>query len=201
MKIVFFGDSVTDAGRNFGDPKSLGEGYVKMIAERLPALYPGRELEILNRGVGGDRTEQLLARIEPDVIIEQPDIIVLEVGINDVWHRFLIGVVVSEEQFRDNYETLVTQLKGTGAKIIILQPYALRVENEELLRPYLDSFNLILGEIAAREQLPVIALDEIFRTAAREADPALFASDGIHPTPHGCSCIADLVIEELKKYL
>ena len=199
MKIIFFGDSVTDAARDRSNPLHLGAGYVKIAAEELRLSYP--KLEILNRGNGGDRTEQLLERIETDVVAEKPDVVVLEVGINDVWHRFLGGVAVSPEEFRQNYEKIVSCLKDTGAKIVILQPYALRVGDKQQLRPYLDHFNGIIREIAVCEKLPVIALDEIFHTVTQEVEPTVIAQDGVHPTQCGCRYIADLVVAELKNYL
>ena len=201
MKIIFFGDSITDAARDRSDPAALGDGYVKIAADKLRLLYPETGFEILNRGCGGEKTKELLARIEKDVIAEDPDVVVLEVGINDVWHRFLGGEVVTAEEFRKNYEKLVKLLKGTHAKIILLQPYALRVGDKQRFRPYVDAFNTIIQEIAVRENLPVIPLDEIFRGVTQDIDPALFAADGVHPTHRGCRYIADLVIKELKKYL
>ena len=201
MKIIFFGDSVTDAGRDRNDRYGLGNGYVKRAAEELFALYPQSGLEILNRGNGGDRTEQLLARIDGDIIAEKPDVVILEVGINDVWHRFLAGPAVSKEEFCKNYEEIVSRLKGVGAKIIILQPFVLDVEDKSQLRPFVDVFNGVIGEIATREKLTVIALDEIFRDLTSHTDPTQFAADGVHPVALGCRYIADLVVGELKKIL
>ena len=73
MKIVFFGDSITESGRNLLDPNDLGVGYVKIAAGKLRLLYPDEKIEIVNRGVGGNRTADLLARVKEDVIDEHPD--------------------------------------------------------------------------------------------------------------------------------
>lgn len=199
MKIVFFGDSITDSGRNPHDPSDLGVGFVKLAANKLRLLYPDKTFEILNRGVGGDRTEQLLSRIEKDVADEHPDIVVLQVGINDVWHRFTEGVIVSPEQFRRNYTELVSRLKATGARVIALQPFVLRMGDKPRLRPTLETFNAIIGEIALKEQIALIPVDEIFMGVTQDVKPDEFALDGIHPTHHGCRYLADLVIKELKK--
>lgn len=102
MKIVFFGDSITESGRNLLDPNDLGVGYVKIAAGKLRLLYPDEKIEIVNRGVGGNRTADLLARVKEDVIDEHPDFIVLQVGVNDVWCRFSLGEVVTPEQFEAN---------------------------------------------------------------------------------------------------
>ena len=96
MKIVFFGDSITESGRNQLDPNDLGVGYVKIAAGKLRLLYPDEKIEIVNRGVGGNRTQDLLLRIN-EVTDENPDFIVLQAGINDVWCRFSLGEVVTPE--------------------------------------------------------------------------------------------------------
>lgn len=201
MKIIFFGDSISDANRDHNDPADLGSGYVSIAAEKLRLLYPETDFEILNRGVGGDRTEQLLARIQKDVVDEAPDLVVLQIGVNDVWHRFLIGVEVKPEQFRTNYEEIVAILKRTGARIVILQPYVLNISSMARMRPLINEFNAIIGEIAKREQLPLIPLDEIFTGLTQDIKPAQFAVDGVHPTHRGCRYIADQTIKEIKKYI
>lgn len=201
MKIIFFGDSITEAGRNVQDPADLGEGYVKLAAQKLRLLYPETQFEILNRGISGDRTEQLLLRIEKDVVEEKPDCVCLQVGINDVWHRFLIGVEVTPEEFRVRYEEIVRILKTTGARFFALQPYALNMDGMSRLRPFLNRFNGIIGEIAAREGMPVVPMDEIFTGVTQDILPSAFSVDGVHPTHRGCRYIADRVVKEIGSYL
>ena len=201
MKIIFFGDSITEAGRNALDPADLGTGYVKIAAQKLRLLYPETKFEILNRGVGGDRTEQLLARIQTDVVDEQPDCVCMQVGINDVWHRFLIGVEVTPEDFRARYEELVRILKTTGARIFLLQPFVLNMDDKPRLRPFLAKFNGIIREIADREGVPLLPMDEIFTGVTQDIAPSAFSVDGVHPTHRGCRYIADQVVKEIKKYL
>ncbi len=201
MKILFFGDSITESGRDLLDPADLGAGYVKIAAGKLRLLYPEMSLQFVNRGVGGDRTADLLARVQTDVIDEKPDVVVLGVGVNDVWHRFLFGQEVTEEEFEDHYGKLVSAVKETGAKLILLQPFMLNMEDKQRMRPYLKKFNDIISSIAAREKITLIPLDEIFTGLTQDIDPSQFTVDGVHPTHRGCRYIADLVIKELKKDL
>ncbi len=201
MKIVFFGDSISAGGRDISDGADLGTGYVKIAAGKLRLFYHELELAVLNRGVDGDRTQQLLERLQEDVIDETPDIVVLEAGINDVWHKFLLGVDVSAEQFRINYEELVTRIKQTGATLLIVQPYALNIGDKQRLRPRLNEFNSIIREIATREKVTLVPMDEIFTGVTQDIKPTQFSTDGIHPTHRGCRYIADGVIRELKKII
>ena len=200
MKLVFFGDSITEAGRDLSDPTDLGEGYVKIAAGKLRPLFPDVDFEILNFGVGGDRTVELLARVG-EVTAVKPDVVVLEVGVNDVWRRFTDEEIVTEEQFGKNYSAIVDALKECGAKIILVEPYVLDVKDKRRFRPYLNTYIAVIREIARRENLPLVPLDEIFNGVTQDIKPEEFAADGVHPTHRGRRYIADLVIKELKKFL
>ena len=201
VKIVFFGDSITESCRNHMDGNDLGVGYVKIAAGKLRLLYPDTKFCFLNRGNGGERTAELLQRVERDVVAEKPDHVVLEVGINDVWCRFARGEEVTPEAFRSNYTALVDAISATGAKLYLLQPFALKMGDKQRFRPFLNTFNAIIREIAAERALPLIPVDEVFMGLTQDIDPAQFATDGVHPTHRGCRYIADMLIKELKKCL
>ena len=167
VKIVFFGDSITESGRNLLDPDDLGVGYVKIAAGKLRLLYPDTKFIFLNRGVGGERTAELKA----------------------------------PETFRENYAFLVERILETGAKLFLIQPYALKMGDKQRFRPFLARFNDIIREIAAEKNVPLVPVDEIFMGVTQDIDPAQFTTDGVHPTHRGCRYIADLLIKELKKCL
>ncbi len=200
MKLVFFGDSITEAGRNLYDPADLGEGFVKIAASKLRPLYPDIAFDIYNFGVGGERTEELLARVD-EVTAVKPDVVVLEVGVNDVWRRFTNEEIVTEEQFEKNYSSIVKALKKCGAKVILVEPYVLDMKDKRRFRPYLNTYIAVIREIARTEELPLVPLDEIFNGITQDIKPEEFAEDGVHPTHRGCRYIADLIIKELKKFL
>ena len=139
MKILFFGDSITDSNRQRGSvdagrvqeeysitPRSYGSGFVFLTATQLfwekPNYY-----QILNRGISGDRLPQLYARIQLDVWNEKPDVLSILIGYNDV-------VRPTNSNFTDVarwgklYRTMIreTQERCENTKIIICEPFALR---------------------------------------------------------------------------
>ena len=201
VKVVFFGDSITASNRNLLDPEDLGVGYVKIAAGKLRLLYPDTAFQFVNRGVDGDRTAELLQRVKKDVVDENPDYVVLEVGINDVRCRFSRGEEVTPEAFRVNYLQLVDTILATGAKLFLIQPYALKMGDKQRFRPFLNRFNDIIREIADLRDVALVPVDEIFMGVTQDIDPAQFTTDGVHPTHRGCRYIADLLIKELKKCL
>ena len=194
MKIVFFGDSVTEANRDRNNPNDLGSGFVKFAEGKLRLLYPETRIEVLNRGVGGEGVVQLNARVQTDVVEEKPDAIVLGVGVNDVWWRD-----TGEDDFRREYSALLSTLINTGATLVLLQPFVLPVDDKGRLRPRLNTFNKIIGEIAKENGVTLIPMDEIFRGATQDIHPTQFTVDGIHPTHRGHRYLADFVVKELKK--
>ena len=99
MRIVFFGDSITDCGRDRADEKSLGIGYVKILADKLRPIYPDMDIELINKGVSGDEVSDLLARVDADVIAQKPDAVVMMIGINNTIHKFKNGKELDLVQF------------------------------------------------------------------------------------------------------
>ena len=84
MKILFQGDSITDANRDYRS-FDLGQGYVHFIKESLP------NTEIINKGISGNRTLELLERWQADTLDINPDILSILIGVNEVWHHFRFG--------------------------------------------------------------------------------------------------------------
>ena len=87
MKILFQGDSITDAGRDRSDYHDLGEGYPKYAAEAIVSKYPDEDFEFINLGISGNQTADLVDRLQSDFIDIQPDFVSILIGINDTWHR------------------------------------------------------------------------------------------------------------------
>ena len=87
MKIFFYGDSVTDCNRVYSDPDNIGEGYVKYTVESLKLAYEDADIQFINRGISGNRTIDLLNRLDADLIAHQPDIVTILIGVNDTWRR------------------------------------------------------------------------------------------------------------------
>jgi acyl-CoA thioesterase I len=85
-RVVFVGDSITDAGRDRADRASLGDGYVGLVATDLRRETPGTE--VVNVGIGGDRAVDLERRWQDDVVAAAPDVLSVYVGVNDTWRRF-----------------------------------------------------------------------------------------------------------------
>ena len=135
MRILFQGDSITDAGRDKRNYHDLGEGYPKYAAEHIRAAHPDVDFEFINFGVSGNRTGQLFDRIYADGIAFQPDVISILIGINDVWGRSKHNILTTDAQIALNYRCILERIKNeTNAKIVVLSPFVLDAPGGDVVR-------------------------------------------------------------------
>ncbi len=200
--IVFFGDSITEWGRDKENPESLGHGYVSIVAGDLLERSPELGLKFFNRGIGGNKVQDLLDRVD-DCLSCQPDAVILMVGINDVWHLVgKDGFASQEEQqrFETVYRKLLQTLKAAGIeRILLMEPFVLDYPEDRMeWRRDLDPKIQIVRHLAREFKLELIPLDGLMNEQAllygrRE----LTGDDGVHPTLAGANIIAQEILKRL----
>ncbi len=190
-KILFQGDSVTDTLRSRIDNTPMGFGYPHLVAASLGLDKPG-EYAFYNRGVGGNRVIDLLARVKLDIIALAPDYMSILVGVNDVWHDLRdIPRGVDAEKYELYYDLLIKEIKDAlpNVKIMIMEPFILKyTETErqwEEFRHGVEERSRIARRIADKYELPFIELQSVFDEAAKTIPVELLTQDGVHPTPVG----------------
>ena len=202
MKILFQGDSITDAGRGRDDPHMLGNGYPKYAAEYIKAAYPDKDFEFINLGISGNRAENLRDRWQTDAIDVQPDIISILIGVNDTWHRAANKDWMPHEYFEECYRTILQALKDkTNAKIIILEQFLLTVNDKDYFRCDLDPKIDITRKLALEYADVFIPLDGLFAAASLENPPTHWAADGVHPTAAGAAFIGEHYLKAISKLI
>ena len=201
MKIVFFGDSITDSGRDRSDVQSLGNGYVKILADKLRPIYPDTDIELINKGIAGDEVGDLLARVQSDVIALNPDAVVIMAGINNVIHKFSIGKELDLAGFERDLTELLSILKEVGITVIFLEPFLLPAPDKRRMRRLFDEELAILDRVASAVADEFVAYDEMFNGLAESIPYAEYSPDGVHPTHRGSRLIADTAIKAIRKHL
>ncbi|MFE7405215.1 SGNH/GDSL hydrolase family protein [Isoptericola sp. NPDC057559] len=184
-RLVFVGDSITDAGRDRGNATSLGDGYVGLVARALP------DAEVVNVGIGGDRAVDLEARWERDVAPSAPDVLTVYVGVNDTWRRFDAGDPTSAESFEATYRRLLERVPGSP-RLVLVEPFVLPVRDEQ--QAWLDDLagkRDVVTRLAAETGAALVPLHGLLTRAAEDAGAAALAPDGVHPTPPASRIIAD----------
>lgn len=201
MKIVFIGDSITDCERDRSDENSLGNGYVKILADKLHPIYPDMDIELVNKGISGNEVCDVLARVESDVIDLKPDAAVVMIGINNVIHQFKYGKLLDLKQFERDYTELLKKIKEAGIVLIVLEPFLMPAPDKLRMRPLFNKELEIIHRVAVDIADEFVAYDEMFNGLSESIRYTEYSVDGVHPTHRGSRLIADTAIKAIRKHL
>ena len=200
MRILFQGDSITDAGRDRRNYHDMGLGYPKYAVEHIIAANPDVDFEFFNFGISGNRTSQLFDRFYSDALAFDPDIISILIGINDIWHRYGGGkIATTDAQFELNYRSILERIrKESNAKIMILSPFLLDKEPYEGMRKDLERMLPIVRELADEFADVYVPLDKHFEEALKtQPEPLYYSADGVHPNDNGRAFIGKVYAEAI----
>ncbi len=199
MKLLFQGDSITDAGRDRNAPHDLGHGYPKYAAEGLKKAFPEVEFECINRGISGNQTKDLVARLEKDFLEVQPDIVSILIGINDVWHHADDRRWIEDAVFEERYRTVLTAIKEhTKAKILMMEPFLIPVADKTVFYEDLPGKINSIRKLAREFADVYLALDGRLSEAYIGTEPTVYAADGVHPTDAGAALIGEMYVEAVR---
>lgn len=172
------------------------------------------KMEVINAGIGGNTSAQLLGRIEQDVIIHQPAIVIVMVGTNDMVNS---GKLTAYDQYRRNLQSIVRQLRENDIEIVLMSPPPVdtnylferhdRTAFEVSPNERLHEARNIVAQVAHEENVHFIDVQQAFMDKGFPStnDAGLIMDehnsdrrDGVHPTAVGYRFIGKLVYEYLK---
>jgi lysophospholipase L1-like esterase len=190
-KVIFFGDSITQAGIRPG-------GYIPRIDTLAQKAGRGQEFDWIGAGVSGNKVYDLYLRLEEDVLDKKPDIVLIYIGVNDVWHKDKRGTGTDFDKFGKFYEALVRKIRGVGAKVIVCTP-AVIGEKKDNVNPQdkdLNEYSQWIRDFAAREKLPLVDLRSIFTQYDQSNNPqnlekGILTNDGVHLNDTGNQTVAE----------
>ena len=203
MKILFFGDSITDMGRSrtTSDPPvfAYGYGYPFIVASKLSEIDPNK-YTVINRGVGGNRIVDLYARVKADVWNEKPDLIGILIGINDIWHELAVKNGVDIDRFERIYSMLIEETleKLKDVKIVLFEPFVLKgFATEENFNTFSEirKYAKVVKKLSEKFRTYFLPLQDKFDKCAAKYGAETYLYDGIHPSVAGATLIADSFIE------
>jgi len=204
MKILFQGDSITDAGRARDNDVNIGVGYPMLIKACLGFKEPGR-YEFINRGISGNRIVDVYARIKSDIINIKPDVMSILIGVNDVWHEFYESPNgVDAEKYYKIFDMLIEEVKQAlpDIKIMIMEPFVLKAsateEKWESFDEEVKKRAIMANKIAEKYNLPYIKLQQGFDTLSENIEAGYWLRDGVHPTAMGHEYIKNEWIKTFK---
>lgn len=197
--IVFAGDSTTDAGKcNTAD--GLGDGYVRLVRNALVAFRPENVYTVVNAGINGNKSADLLARWDADVTAQKPDIVFCMIGINDVWRHFDYidspDDFVSAEQYRKNLEKICEKAKGVS-RFVFMLPFFMEANRSDDMRAMTDEFASVVMEVAQKYDRPVLDTQALFDKYMKSRSGQSISWDRVHPNQYGSMLLARAVLKEL----
>ncbi len=197
--IVFAGDSTTDAGKCLTQD-GLGDGYVKLVHDALIAFRPENSYRIVNAGVSGNRSCDLLARWDADVSACKPDLVFCMIGINDVWRHFdsleYPDHLVSEEEYRENLKEICEKSKEIK-QLIFMTPFFMERNKSDEMRAMTDAYRKAMQEVAAAYGRPFIDTQEEFDVFMKARAGQSISWDRVHPNRIGSMLLARLILRTL----
>ncbi|WP_461113626.1 SGNH/GDSL hydrolase family protein [Spirosoma jeollabukense] len=186
-RVVFFGDSITQAGVNPG-------GYI----DRLKKVMPADQFELIGAGIGGNKIYDLFLRMDDDVLAKQPDVVVIWVGVNDVWHKASSGTGTDPDKFVKFYEAVVKKLKAANIRVILCTPATIgeRTDMSNQQDGDLNQYSRFIRELAQRNNLPLVDLRKAFldynlKNNPENKEKGILTTDRVHLNDAGNQLVAD----------
>ena len=204
-KIVFLGDSITqNAVINSEDFK----GFISLLGENVD-----QNIELVGKGIGGDKVSDLLTRYRDDVIKLNPDMVFIYIGINDVWHKYDYGTGTDIDLYENGLRQIITDLKENGVEIILCTPTVIGenkgefilvnqfkdIETMQIMNNDLDDYSDVIRKLSREFDTKLLDLRKIFMEYISENNPenkskGVLTTDGVHLNNLGSKLIADEMI-------
>lgn len=197
LRVVFFGDSITQAG--------VGPtGYITKVGEMLKAKGQDGQYELIGAGIGGNKVYDLYLRLEDDVLAKKPDVVFIYVGINDVWHKTSSGTGTDPDKYVKFYEALIKKMKAQNIRVIVCTPTVIGERNDasNAQDGDLNQYSKLIREIATRNGLQLLDLRKQFLDYLGSNNPenkekGILTSDRVHLTEAGNQFLAEKMLEAL----
>ncbi len=175
-RILFYGDSLTD-----------GSSYPDYVVNTLSRHYPAVRFELFNAAGAGDTAADLRKRLAADVLVHNPDLVIVCIGTNDS------NTGRKEEAYQADLEALVAALQGAGSRVMLLRPSPFGDATKEAR---FQAFLAVIDGVGKAHNLPVADAHGLF-LAWMQAGREPLGADGIHHGPDGFECMARAVLTAL----
>ena len=209
-KVVFLGDSITQQGEN-SEGEGTYKGFITSLRENV-----SQEVELINKGIGGNKVSDLLLRYNDDVLKLKPNIVFIYIGINDVWHKYDWGTGSDIDTYEKGLRKIITDIKAVGAKIILCTPTVIGenngefklnnnfkdIDTMEIMNKDLDAFSDVVRNLSSEFNTDLLDLRKKFKEYISENNDqnmpkGILTSDGVHLNNEGNKLIADEMIKFL----
>jgi isoamyl acetate esterase len=197
-KVIFFGDSITEAAVKPG-------GYINLMYEMLVSEKLDSSYALIGAGIGGNKIYDLYLRMDSDVLAKKPDIVFIYIGVNDVWHKQSSGTGTDADKFEKFYNAILAKLKQQNIQAVLCTPAAIgeRTDYSNQLDGDLNRYSNIIRSIALKNHLPLVDLRKIFldynlKNNPENKEQGILTTDRVHLNPAGNKLVAESMLKTLK---
>ena len=197
-RVIFFGDSITQAGVQAG-------GYIVRIDSMSKTEGSGDKYEFIGAGIGGNKVYDLYLRMESDVLAKAPDVVIIYIGVNDVWHKSTSGTGTDPDKFEKFYQGIIDRLKVKNIKIILSTPAAIgeKTDFSNQQDGDMNEYSNIIRRIASKNSLSLVDLRKTFldynlKNNPDNKDRGILTTDRVHLNAKGNQLVADEMWKVIK---
>jgi lysophospholipase L1-like esterase len=196
-RIVFFGDSITQAGVQPG-------GYISVMNNMLKEKNLTDRYELVGAGIGGNKIYDLYLRADDDVLAKNPDVVVIWVGVNDVWHKASSGTGTDADKFERFYTALIKKLQAKNIKVVLATPAAIgeRTDFSNQQDGDLNYYAGIVRRLAQQNSCGLVDLRKAFldynlKNNTQNAEKGILTTDRVHLNEKGNNLVAAQMMQAL----
>lgn len=189
-KVIFFGDSITQMGVNPG-------GYIAMIRTFASNDKVADQFEFIGKGIGGNKIYDLYLRLEEDVLNHSPDVVVIYIGINDIWHKRGAATGTDIDKFEKFYLAIINKMKEKNIRVVLCTPTVIgeRTDNSNEQDGELNQYSNLVRKLARDNNLKLVDLRSVFMDNLKTSNPkneekGILTTDRVHLNEAGNNLVA-----------
>jgi lysophospholipase L1-like esterase len=197
MKILFFGDSITEIGVQ-------DNGYIDLMNKKVKASGLDNQFELIGSGIGGNKIYDLFFRLERDVLAKSPNVVVIWIGVNDVWHKSSFGTGSDLGKFELMYADIIKRLQQRNIKVFICTPACIgeKTDFSNAQDGDLNAFSNAIRTISKQTNTGLIDFRKTFLEYNLSHNPenkysGILTNDGVHLNMQGNQMVADIMWKNL----
>ena len=202
--LLLYGDSVTDMGRKpegEGLFEAIGVGYPSDLCSLLTINYSDYKIRVVNKGVSGNTSRDLVNRFDSDVLPYKPEYLSILIGINDVWRQFdsplNTAIACSPEEYEENLENIIARSKDFVKKLILITPYYMEPNKNDTMRARMDEYSAIVKKLAEKHDAVFVDMQAAWDKLFAVYHSTMIAWDRIHPNSIGSMYMAQTILDAL----
>jgi lysophospholipase L1-like esterase len=195
-RVVFLGDSITQGGAGPG-------GYVTLFREAIEKDHKDLGVEVIGAGISGNKVPDLENRLDRDVIAKKPNVVVIYIGINDVWHS-QNGRGTPKEAYEKGLRSLIERIEKAGARPVLCTASVIgeKTDGSNPLDKMLDEYCQVSRDVAKETKTQLIDLRKAFLDYLKQHNPenkdkGILTGDTVHLNSAGNKFVAEQMLTAL----